>query len=194
MDIRTAEIASALLALLAAGGSLVLLAVVLGGGARGSLAPIVSAVRQSGLWLAWLVAAIATLGSLYFSEVEHFEPCRWCWFQRVAMYPQAVILLIAAIRRDLGVRRYVIPLSVIGAAISTYHYLIEWNPSWEGDSCSLTGPRCSQVWFRELGFVTLAFMALCGFVAIIIQTWLAEPMTERHDDLSDPIPLEQGAP
>ena len=106
------------------------------------------------------------LGSLYFSEVANYVPCRLCWFQRIAMYPLAVILLVAAIRRDRGVRWYAIPLAGLGACVSIYHYLVEWHPQLEGDACDPTNP-CSLVWFREFGFVTLALMALCGFVAII---------------------------
>ncbi len=51
--------------------------------------------------------------------------------------------------------------------ISTYHYLVEWRPSLEGGACGV-GPSCADIWFRELGFVTLAFMALCGFLAILV--------------------------
>ena len=83
------------------------------------------------------------------------------------MYPLAVILLVAALRRDRSVRWYVGPVAAIGAVISTYHYLIEWRPSLEGGACGL-GPSCADIWFRELGFATLAFMALSGFIAILV--------------------------
>lgn len=115
--------------------------------------------------LACLVAVVAMAGSLYFSEVADYEPCRLCWFQRIAMYPLAAILLIALIRRDWGARWYAIPIAVIGAGISTYHYYIEWNP--QTDTCSYPLP-CTYVWFRRFGFVSLSFMALCGFVAIVM--------------------------
>ena len=106
------------------------------------------------MWLAFLVAAVATAGSLYFSEVANYVPCRLCWFQRIAMYPLAVILLIAAIRRDRAIRWYAVPLAAVGACVSIYHYLVEWHPRLEGDACDPTNP-CSLVWFREFGFVTL---------------------------------------
>lgn len=118
--------------------------------------------------LTLIVAAGSMLGSLYFSEVADYIPCRLCWFQRIAMYPIALIALVALIRHDRGARWYMVPMAVIGAAISTWHYLIEWNPTWEGDSCGLFGPACSDLWFRTFGFVSLAFMALCGFVAVIV--------------------------
>jgi len=118
------------------------------------------------LWLAWLVAATATFGSLYFSEAQHLVPCKLCWYQRIAMYPLAVILLIAAIRKDHGVRIYALPVAAIGLVVSVYHYLIEWNPQWETGSCDITAP-CTAPYFREFDFISLSFMAMCGFAAII---------------------------
>lgn len=119
---------------------------------------------------AWslVVAGGSMAGSLYFSEVAHYVPCRLCWFQRVAMYPIALVALVALIRRDDGARWYMVPMAVIGGAVSGYHYLIEWRPSLEGGSCGLFGPACADIWFREFGFVTLAFMALAGFVFIVV--------------------------
>jgi len=134
------------------------------------------AVDDAALWLAFLVAAGATAGSLYFSEVADYVPCRLCWFQRIAMYPLAVICLVAAVRRDRAVRWYAAPLAIVGASISTYHYLLEWRPELEGGACDV-GPSCAVPWFREFGFVTLAFMALCGFVAILVL--LFSPPSDR---------------
>lgn len=126
------------------------------------------------------VSGVAMLGSLYFSESAHFVPCRLCWLQRIAMYPIALIALIALIRRDRGARWYIVPLASIGALISTYHYLIEWGVLNDSESCALFGPSCSAVWFREFGFVTMAFGALAGFVAIIVLN------TVSFDSVSDP--------
>ena len=165
MDVEAAEVFFSLLALVAGAGALVLLGARLAARTSPAAARVVLAVDEAALWLAFLVAGTSMAGSLYFSEVADFEPCRLCWFQRIAMYPLAVILLVAAIRRDRSVRWYVGPIAAIGALVSTYHYLVEWFPSLEGGSCG-TGPACSAIWFRELGFVTLSLMALCGFVAI----------------------------
>jgi disulfide bond formation protein DsbB len=123
-------------------------------------------LAPSATWLAWLVAALSTLGSLYFSEVAHFTPCKLCWYQRICMYPLSVILLVGARSRDRRVVWYALPFAVVGLAVSSYHYLIEWYPTLEATSCDLSAP-CTQVWFRSFGFVSLAFMAGCGFIAII---------------------------
>jgi len=166
VDVEAAQLFFSLLAVAALAGAVVVIAARLLA-ARSALGAMVSgAVDEAGLWIAFLVAATSTLGSLYFSEVADYVPCRLCWFQRIAMYPLAVILLVAAIRGDRTVRWYGAPLAAIGAAVSTYHYLIEWRPSLEGGACGV-GPSCAAIWFRELGFVTLAFMALCGFLTIL---------------------------
>lgn len=140
-------------------------------GAR-SMGRLRLSVENHGLWLAWAIAAIATAGSLYYSEIAHFVPCKLCWFQRIAMYPLSVILLIAAWRRDHGIRIYVTPVVVIGALISIYHYLIERFPSWSGTaSCDPTAP-CTTVWVWEFGFISIPFMALSGFAAIAVLMYL----------------------
>ena len=149
----------ALFSLVAAGGLLVF-RLVRGSGA-GSL------LGDKGLWLAWLVALVATVGSLIYSEVIHFEPCRLCWFQRIAMYPMAVILLVGAIRREFQVKYYALPLSLIGLVISVYHYLIQRFPSLEGGSCDPDNP-CSAIEVEIFDFVTIPFMAGCGFILISV--------------------------
>lgn len=161
------QLFTSLLALVALGGAVALVVGRLAARRSAAARSLVAAVDDAALWLAFLVAATCMIGSLYFSEVADFVPCRLCWFQRICMYPLTVMLLVAAIRRDRNVRWYVGPVAAIGALISTYHYLIEWKPELEGGACGL-GPSCADVWFRELGFVTLAFMALCGFLAIIV--------------------------
>ena len=131
-----------------------------------------SSLGSSALLAAFVVATLATIGSLYFSEVAHFEPCRLCWYQRIAMYPLVVILGIAAWRRDISVRRYAVPVSVIGALIATYHYAVEWLPWLDSGACSATTP-CTIVWFRELGFISLPYLALSAFLLIAALLWLA---------------------
>lgn len=138
-------------------------------------------VRESfhgyGLWLGWLMAVIATLGSLYYSQVAHFIPCEYCWYQRIAMYPLAVILGIAAFRNDTAVRRYALPLASIGGVIASYHYLIQQFPDLEVGSCSIVVP-CATPYFEQFGFVTIPFLALVSFAAIITVLALDRPQND----------------
>ncbi len=158
----------ALLALAALVGAVgVIIAVVMGGSAAAS-------VKQTALPLASLVAITATLGSLYYSEIAGFVPCRLCWFQRIFMYPMAIVLPIAAFRRDFGIRIYMIAFPVIGLGIAVYHYLVQRVPSLsEGGSCDPTAP-CSSAYVETFDFITIPFMAGSGFLLIgvlLAATW-----------------------
>ena len=167
MSTDTAEVFFALLALLAVAGAVGLVVARLLAPRSATAAAVVDTFAGPGLAFGAVVAAACMAGSLYFSEVVHLIPCRLCWYQRIAMYPLALILAIAAFRGDRGVRFYVVPLASIGAAISTYHYVIEWVPEAETGVCSATIP-CSVQWFDPVfGFVSLPFMAFCGFALII---------------------------
>lgn len=82
-------------------------------------------IRENGLHLSWFVALTATLGSLYFSEILHYIPCKLCWYQRILMYPLVIILGIAAVRKERHMYIYALPMSIWGAGISLYHYLMQ---------------------------------------------------------------------
>lgn len=132
-------------------------------------------VRPQALALAAVVALVATLGSLYLSEVADFVPCRLCWFQRISMYPLVVVIGVGAIRRDGGCRLPAAILASIGAAISVWHLLIERYPNLDGGSCDVSAP-CSFKWVEELGYLTIPGMALSGFLAILVLLAVARPV------------------
>ncbi|MDH4116315.1 MAG: disulfide oxidoreductase [Acidimicrobiia bacterium] len=113
------------------------------------------------------VALVATTGSLIYSEVFGFEPCRLCWYQRIAMYPLAVILVIAALRKDSSVKFYALPLAVIGGCISVYHYLLQTFPGLTGSTACAVGVPCTAKYVNQFGFVSIPFMAAAGFLLII---------------------------
>ena len=149
-------------------------------------------VRSSpyALAAAFGVALLAMVGSLYFSEIAHYTPCTLCWYQRIAMYPLVLILGIAAWRRDLAVRLYAIPLAVIGAIVATYHYLLEWFPAIDTGACTM-GIPCSQVWFRQFGFISLPLLALIAFLLVIAILLL--PMSDTGWRADDDAPAEEAA-
>jgi hypothetical protein len=174
VDRDTFELFFALLALVALVGVVVLLVARVAARSSDGARAIVETVSGSALMLAWIVALTCTLGSLYFSEVAHFEPCKLCWFQRIFMYPLSIILGIAAFRRDRGVRWYVLPLAGVGLCISVYHYIIERFPDLDAVSCSAVTP-CTYIWFETFGFVTLSFMAAAGFALVLTLLTLPSP-------------------
>lgn len=126
------------------------------------------ALREVGVWLAAAVATAATIGSLLYSEVYDLIPCRLCWYQRIAMYPLAVVLIIAAFKRaNAEARRYGMPLTIIGGGIAAYHYLIQQFPSLESGACSIDVP-CAAPYVWKYDFVSIPYMALAAFVLIAV--------------------------
>lgn len=153
--------------ILAMGALIVLgisVAMAIGAGAPGATS-LRSLLIQQGRWLAFAVAGTAMAASLYYSESVGFIPCEFCWYQRIAMYPLAVILLVAAITRDERVAKYVIPIAGIGLALSVYHYQLQVFPD-QGGACS-SGVPCSARYVEEFGFISIPFMAGCAFLSIL---------------------------
>ncbi|MDH3271231.1 MAG: disulfide oxidoreductase [Gemmatimonadota bacterium] len=114
---------------------------------------------------AWIVATIATLGSLYLSDGLGLEPCKLCWYQRIAMYPLVLVLGIALLRRDADVWKTAVPLALVGAGVSAYHVAVQFIPGVELASCSVTAP-CSLRYFVSYGFVTIPVMAGAAFLLV----------------------------
>lgn len=134
-----------------------------------------TAMRGTGLVLGAVVALVATAGSLWFSEGAGFPPCTLCWYQRIAMYPLVLLLGIAALRSDAGVRPYALALAGAGLAVSVWHNVIETFPHLEaGGACDADNP-CTIRWVEGLGFWTIPRMALVSFVLVIAALLLDRP-------------------
>lgn len=125
-------------------------------------------IRQNTLYLAWLVAVVATLGSLYFSEIRGFIPCELCWYQRILMYPLSIILGIAAFYDEEKIKKYVLPLSIIGMGVSSFHYMEQKIPGFAAIKPCTQGVPCNVQYINWFGFVTIPFLALIGFTLITL--------------------------
>jgi len=125
--------------------------------------------RMNALYLAWLVALVSTLGALFIGEVMGRTPCVLCWYQRIAMFPLAVILAIACYVSDDSVRRYALPIAIIGGAIALWHGLLFAGIVSEAvQPCTRGGPSCAgddQILF---GFLPLPFLSLAAFASIVL--------------------------
>lgn len=123
---------------------------------------------EQGLSLVWVIATIATLGSLYFSEIMGYLPCTLCWYQRILMYPLVIVLGIATARKDLKQTIYVLPITILGMGISSYHYAIEKTNWFEGGGKTCGIIPCDVEYINWLGFITIPFLALTAFTLITI--------------------------
>ena len=131
------------------------------------------------LFLAWLVALASTLGALYIGEVLGQTPCQLCWYQRIAMFPLAVILGIACFRDDFSVRLYAIPIALVGAAVSLWHNLLYFDVVPDSiEPCDRT-VSCSGEVMVIFGWVPIPVLSLAAFGLILIFSLLAEPRSEQ---------------
>ena len=169
----TTDIVIALSVLGVVGQVLVALGIVVGVlalvGVRGPLDAIRNLLWGYELWGAFVVAAIATGGSLFYSQVAGFIPCEFCWFQRMMMYPLSILTLLIAARGDNRAARYLLPLPVVGAGTSIYHMLLEHHVIKEPGACTLTGGGCTANWIalHSFGYLTIPTLALTAFLLLI---------------------------
>ena len=119
------------------------------------------------LFAAWIVALAATAGALFIGEVMGQVPCHLCWYQRVFMFPLAVILGIATLREDGDIWRYALPVTVIGWLIAAFHSLLYAGIVPEAIKPCAQGPSCSSADMTILG-LPLPFLSLAAFTAIAV--------------------------
>ena len=114
------------------------------------------------------VAVTAVAGSLYFSEIRHFEPCLLCWYQRILMYPLAVIMGFALITRVAVMAWLVLGAAVVGQAVAAYHVLLQ-KTSWFSSATTCgTGPSCAIPYIDWFGILTIPMLSLMAFMLIAI--------------------------
>lgn len=124
--------------------------------------------KDINLYLAWMLALVSTVGSLFFSIYMKLPPCDLCWYQRAFMYPLVVVLGIGFILKDKRVHIYALPLTAVGMAIATYHNLLYYK--WiEAALVPCTGGvSCTERQLDLFGFLSIPLMSLISFVALFI--------------------------
>jgi disulfide bond formation protein DsbB len=121
-------------------------------------------------WIAWAIATIATSGSLFYSEVAGYIPCKLCWYQRIFMYPLVLIIGLALVQRKKAAD-FILALSIPGFLIAAYHITIQWLAlavPGISDACSATGASCVSAEFMTFGFISIPFMSASAFLLLIV--------------------------
>lgn len=118
------------------------------------------------LFAAWLVAAVATAGSLFFSLVLDYPPCVLCWYQRIGLFPLVVVLARGLFPLDRGVVRYALPLAALGGLVAAYHVLVYEGVVPERLAPCAQGVSCSEQLPELLGFVSVPLLSLLAFATI----------------------------
>jgi disulfide bond formation protein DsbB len=129
------------------------------------------------LWIyaAWLTALVATVGSLFFSEVMQLPPCVLCWYQRIAMYPLVMIIGVGILTGDRRVKNYALPVCLAGLAVAVYHNLLYYNVIPESIAPCTQGISCTSRQIEWLGFITIPLLSLTAFIIISICLWVYRP-------------------
>lgn len=125
-------------------------------------------MKRYSLYFAWLLALIATLGSLYISEVLEYNPCPLCWYQRICVFPIAIILGAAAYRRFYAIAGYLMILSILGMALAIYQILIQEIPSFTPLPLCGKGGGCQEIGFTLFNVITLPMLGLANFFLITL--------------------------
>jgi disulfide bond formation protein DsbB len=114
----------------------------------------------------WLIASVATLGSLFFSEVMGHPPCVLCWYQRICMYPLVLVLPAGLFPFDRNIVRYALPLSLLGLLLAVFHLLLVAGYIPEGIKPCIQGIPCTEVQIVWFGFVTIPLLSAASFLLI----------------------------
>ena len=131
-------------------------------------------------YLAWMIALVATVGSLFFSEVMGLQPCVLCWYQRVAIYPLVLIIGTGIIMRDGRMRNYALPVCLAGLAVSVYHNLLYYGVIPEAVTPCTQGVPCTERQIEWLGFITIPLMGLAAFLSVALCLLLYKPGREKE--------------
>lgn len=118
--------------------------------------------------LAWGIALLASLGALFIGEVMGRTPCVLCWYQRISMFPLALILAVACYTSDMGVWRYALPLAASGWLIALYHCLLYFGVIPDSIKPCGAGPSCSSADMTILGGIPLPLLSLLAFTLISV--------------------------
>lgn len=129
---------------------------------------------RNGIFFAFLTALSATVASLFYSDFAGYVPCILCWYQRVFMYPQIILLGFALLKKKKDIIDYALALVFAGVLVALYHNYISYG----GTSifpCDANGfaISCAKRYIFELGYVTLPIMSLTSFLLVGTFLWLA---------------------
>lgn len=127
-----------------------------------------SFIKRHFLGIGFFISFSAVLTSLLYSEVLNYVPCFFCWMDRIFIFPQAIIFLVAVRRKDRNAFFYSLILTLFGLINALYHAFIYYFG--EGDTpCDASGVSCVQRLVNEYGgYISIPTLALTGFFALLV--------------------------
>ncbi|GEK34923.1 disulfide oxidoreductase [Kurthia sibirica] len=115
----------------------------------------------------WVISLVAMMGSLFFSEVQKYEPCTFCWYQRILMYPLVLIIGVAYLQHNAKIAMTTLIFSIIGTCVALYHYGIQKIPYLHDNAAACGRVPCTGQYINWFGFVTIPFLSLLAFLLIM---------------------------
>lgn len=140
-------------------------------------------IKNYGLYAVWAIALVATLGSLYFSEILKLPPCYLCWYQRIAMYPLVIIGAVGIIKKDVLAWSYLLPFAVVGWFVALFHNLLYYKILPEAAVPCVAGISCTSKQLQLFGFLDIPLMSLTAFTGIMI-ILVAYAWTKKNEQRS----------
>lgn len=119
------------------------------------------------LFIAWIQATVATIGSLFFSLVMKFPPCDLCWYQRIFMFPLVLLIPVGIWKKDPNLIWYTVPLATLGFFFALFQTLLTWGLITDKGLCEINAP-CNALYINWLGFITIPLLSAVAFLIIII--------------------------
>lgn len=138
-----------------------------------SKAPLAQTIARHSTLILRVVFVASVLGSLVYSEIYKFAPCILCWYQRLAIFPTALLLFTSSLSKSALLRLQVLVFSSIGFAIALFHRYIELFPSAGTGVCGTDGISCNTLYVMQFGYITIPMMSLTVLGAGILLALLA---------------------
>ncbi len=120
------------------------------------------------VFISWVIALGAVIGSMGLSEILNLKPCALCWYQRIFMFPLAFVLGVGVYRKDNNSAYYALPLSIVGLVIAFYHTLLQWGIIKEVITTCSIDSSCAEPQINWFGFITIPFMSFLAFTALTV--------------------------
>jgi len=134
-------------------------------------------VHKHILVIGFLISFAAMVGSLIYSNFIGYPPCLFCWYARIAFYPQVFLFGMALFKKDRKIIDYAIMLSVLGLVVGAYHSLIQYV-GFSPLPCEAGGISCVTREVFQFGFITIPLMGAVGFLTLLLSLIIAKKAPE----------------
>ncbi len=128
---------------------------------------------------------LAIGGSFLYSDVYGVEPCKLCWLQRVFLFPQILLVLIALVKRKRGhLYEEIIIFSTFGFLIAVYQSIEQFRAALNpgiGTVCSLEpNSSCSTIHMLKFGYLTFPVVSASVFLLLTLLAWYGKKVLSKR--------------